>query len=144
MLFRSRLPQSQGERSDLALQQGMLSERIGLFYAAHNYGIKEPWVLEEMNYSMQAYEKGMGQLRSTTWNGGETHALTQLDIQWHAARGGLQQVTSGNTAPALVAVAMESLYQQSNELGALYREDDRMAMLGGSLAQGLASNVASE
>ncbi|MFZ5602700.1 MAG: type IV pili methyl-accepting chemotaxis transducer N-terminal domain-containing protein [Pseudomonadota bacterium] len=142
--WQMRLPQNQGERSDLALQQGMLSERIGLFYAAHNYGINEPWVLEEMNYSMQAYEKGMSQLRSAAWNDGETRALTQLDTQWHAARGGLQQVTSGRSAPALVAVAMESLYQQSNELGALYREDDRMEMLGRGITMGLASNVPME
>ena len=143
--WKARLPQHVGERSELAQQQGMLSERAGVYFAAHNYGIHEPWVLEEMRYSMRAYENGLTELREIAAANGETRALTQLDTQWHALRSGLQQTNASNTAPAMAAV--ESLYQQSGELGALYREDDRMVIRHGHgprLDIGLAANVSAD
>src|SRR5690606_31123587 len=62
--WRLRLPQERGLFNELALQQSMLSERIGLFYTAHFYGIDQPWVLEELNLSIREYEKGMPALRA--------------------------------------------------------------------------------
>ncbi len=139
--WQARLPQHVGERSELAQQQGMLSERMGVYFAAYQYGIHESWVQEEMRYSMRAFDDGLNELRDAARDYGDSPVLTQLDAQWKSVRGGLQ---TGAVASSSTLAAVESLFQHSGELGALYREDDRMVMRHGysrGLDIGLASNL---
>lgn len=142
--WQARLPQTRSEKSDLAWQQSMLSERIGLFYTAHFYGIDEPWVLEELNHSIKAYEKGMTQLRGAARVAEDGKVLAQLDSQWSYAKLGLQQFNKGSYVPVVVSVAMESMYQQTNQLGDRYLDQDRLAMNEGRVAVGLAANMNGE
>lgn len=139
-LWQARLPHDRGERNDLALQQGMLSERIGLFYAAQAYGIHDNRVRDELRYSMRAFEQGMGQLQAAASEVQDSRLLALLRNQWTFARQGLKQRADAGT----MTVAMETLYQQSNELGDRFRDEDRLVMNAASLPIGLAANVTAD
>ncbi len=142
--WRLRLPQQRGLFNELALQQSMLSERIGLYYAAHYYGVDEPWVLEELNLSINEYEKGMAQLRAASAGNDEQKTLELLQNQWNYAKLGLQKFNQGNYVPVVISVAMESMYAQSNQLGEQFRDADRIAMSEGRLNVGLAANMSAD
>jgi len=142
--WRLRLPQERGLFNELALQQSMLSERIGLFYTAHFYGIDQPWVLEELNLSIREYEKGMPALRAAARHAGDGKVVDLLQNQWNYAKLGLQKFNEGNYVPVVMSVAMESMYAQSNQLGELFRNEDRIAMNQGRVDVGLAVNVVTE
>lgn len=142
--WRLRLPQERGLFNELALQQSMLSERIGLFYTAHFYGIDQPWVLEELNLSIREYEKGMPALRAAARHAGDEKVVDLLQNQWNYAKLGLQKFNEGNYVPVVMSVAMESMYAQSNQLGELFRNEDRIAMNQGRVDVGLAVNVVAE
>lgn len=142
--WRLRLPQERGLFNELALQQSMLSERIGLFYTAHFYGIDQPWVLEELNLSIREYEKGMPALRAAARHAGDGKVVDLLQNQWNYAKLGLQKFNEGNYVPVVMSVAMESMYAQSNQLGELFRNEDRIAMNQGRVDVGLAVNVVAE
>lgn len=139
-----RLPQDRGQFNELALQQSMLSERIGLFYTAHYYGIGEPWVLEELNLSIREYEKGMNDLRTAARERGDQKALAMLQNHWNYAKLGLKKFNDGDYVPVVISVAMESMYAQSNQLGEQFRTEDRIAMNEGRVNVGLAVNVSAE
>ena len=139
-----RLPQERGQFNELALQQSMLSERIGLFYTAHYYGIGEPWVLEELNLSIREYEKGMGELHDAAQERGDGKALAMLQNHWNYAKLGLQKFNDGSYVPVVISVAMESMYAQSNQLGEQFRNEDRIAMNEGRVNVGLAAHVSAE
>lgn len=142
--WRMRLPQERGFANELALQQSMLSERIGLFYTAHFYGINQPWVLEELNLSIREYEKGMAALHAAARESGDSKAVDLLQNQWTYAKLGLKKFNEGNYVPVVVSVAMESMYAQSNQLGEQFRDEDRIAMNLGRVDVGLAVNVTTD
>src|SRR5690606_1318351 len=139
--WRLRLPQGRGLLNELALQQSRLSERIGLFYTAQFYGIDQRWVLEELNLSIREYEKGMPALRAAARHAGDGKVVDLLQNQWNYAKLGLQKFNEGNYVPVVMSVAMESMYAQSNQLGELFRNEDRIAMNQGRVDVGLAVNV---
>ena len=142
--WRLRLPQERGQFNELALQQSMLSERIGLYYAAHFYGMNQPWVLEELNMSIQEYEKGMSALRAAASERGNQKSVDMLENQWHYARSGLDKVNAGKRETGGISVAMESMLAQSDQLGEQFRDEDRIAMNAGRVSTGLAANVPAE
>ena len=139
-----RLPQERGQFNELALQQSMLSERIGLYYTAHFYGVDERWVLDELNLSINEYEKGMTALRNAANARGDQKALDMLQNQWTYAKLGLKKFNDGNYVPVVISVAMESMYTQSNQLGEQFRDEDRIAMNEGRVNVGLAVNVTAD
>lgn len=139
-----RLPQGGEQTHEQALQQSMLSERIGLLYAAHTFGVNEPWVLEELNLSMREYDKGLVALQAVVRDGDPLLTLDTLRQQWRDVRDGLQRLTETRAAPALLMVAMESLYSQGVQLGEQCREEKRLAMQGKAVKVGLVANVTAE
>ena len=138
--WQSRLPLERGGLDTLAQQQAMLSERVGLYYAALAYGVDAPWVRDELHYSVSAFEKGMKQLQSDSVGGHDNRLLGLLQNQWNYIRSGLQQSTHTTSGLAL-NVAMESLYTESNQLGERFHKQDRIAMNMPSVGVGLAAYV---
>lgn len=140
--WKVRLPGVHGSSIDLATQQSMLSERIGAFYAAQYLGVDQPWMAQELKHSIEAYEQGMVALRESEQRGQVNVALmAQLNSNWEYAKLGLSQFQKGQFVPVVIAVTMESMYQQTNTLGAAYHVQERIALNSGVGSAGLAANI---
>ena len=130
-----RLPRGVGDNMGLAMHQSMLSERIGLFYVAHYYGMNDAWVLDELQHSVSAYEQGMDHILAQA--DAEPEMLKQLASNWDYAKFGLEQFDNGQLVPLVMTVTMESMYHQTNTLGDAYHLKSQLAL---NDAQGLANS----
>ncbi len=124
-LWQARLPEQFGEDMNLAMQQSMLSERIGVLYTAHYYGINDDWVQKELQFTVNAYDQGMQSIAVKSEIEKET--LNQLVSNWEYAKFGLEQFNAKKFIPVVMAVTVESMYHQTNSLGESYLQRDRLA-----------------
>ena len=124
-LWQARLPAQFGTEMEQALEQSMLSERIGVLYTAHYYGINDEWVQKELQYTVKAYEKGMQTI--TSKSDIEKDTLNQLVSNWEYAKFGLEQFNNEKLIPVVMAVTVESMYHQTNSLGEGYLQRARVA-----------------
>lgn len=124
-LWQTRVPVQFGADMGLALQQSMLSERIGVLYTAHYFGIDEDWVQQELQHTVSAYEQGMKTLAAKS--DVEKETLQQLVSNWEYAKFGLEQFNADKFVPVVMAVTVESMYHQTNTLGDSYMQRDRVA-----------------
>lgn len=140
--WKTRLPQSYGDSIDLAMQQSMLSERIGAYYVAQYLGIAQTWMTRELEYAIVAYEDGMVAIRQDGEQGNvPAQLMSQLNSNWEYAKMGLSQFQKGHFVPVVITVTMESMYEQTNILGAAYHVQERLAMNNVIGKSGLAANV---
>lgn len=110
-----------GHLVDTSSQQSMLSERIGMFYAAHFYGLKNEWVITELNFTLRAYEKGLQELLSYHENTKEIDDnIARLSNQWEYAKMSLKKFNSGQYLPHVIAVTVDTMMQRSNKIASLY------------------------
>lgn len=142
--WQARLPSSYGERIDLAQQQSMLSERIGVFYLAQYMGVNADWLQAELSHTVAAYEQGMESLRLASEDAAvDPLIVAQLSSNWEYAKLGLEQFSDGKYVPVVMSVTMESMVKQTNTLAAAYHIRDRIAMNGGRILaeSSLAANI---
>lgn len=133
-----RLPGEQGLSSELAFQQSMLSERIGLLQAARDYGMDDQGIQQEIEASVAAYESGLRTLKMVVQGSPEAAAVASMQQRWNAVKQKMQTTETGS--PAVLA-ALESLHNQSNQLGDHFHKGDQAAQ-GRSVQQmGLAAQI---
>ncbi len=136
-----------GHLVDTSSQQSMLSERIGMFYAAHFYGLKNEWVISELNFTLRAYEKGLQELLSYSENTKEIDDnIARLSNQWEYAKMSLKKFNSGQYLPHVIAVTVDTMMQRSNKIANLYATNKMQDTLhyGQIQVPGLASTVGAE
>ncbi|OUR92511.1 hypothetical protein A9Q81_16305 [Gammaproteobacteria bacterium 42_54_T18] len=132
---------------DTSSQQSMLSERIGMFYAAHFYGLKNEWVISELNFTLRAYEKGLQELLSYSENTKEIgDNIARLSNQWEYAKMSLKKFNSGQYLPHVIAVTVDTMMQRSNKIANLYAANKTQDSLhyGQIEVPGLASTVGAD
>lgn len=136
-----------GHLVDTSSQQSMLSERIGMFYAAHFYGLKNEWVISELNFTLKAYEKGLQELLSYSENTKEIgDNIARLSNQWEYAKMSLKKFNSGQYLPHVIAVTVDTMMQRSNKIANLYAANEVGDTIQYSQIQvpGLASTIGGE
>ncbi|OUS32346.1 hypothetical protein A9Q99_00695 [Gammaproteobacteria bacterium 45_16_T64] len=110
-----------GHLVDTSSQQSMLSERIGMFYAAHFYGLKNEWVINELNFTLSAYEKGIKELLANNQGSKEIDDnIARLSNQWEYAKMSLEKFNAGQYLPHVIAVTVDTMMQRSNKIAHLY------------------------
>lgn len=140
--WKNRLPNANAESIDLANGQSMLSERIGVYYAARAMGLDSLWVSSELEHTVEAYEDGMAALQYFEKRGQfNTALMAQLNSNWEYAKMGLSHFQEGHFVPTVIAVTMESMFEQTNTLGASYHVQERIAMNANLNSRGLAANM---
>lgn len=142
--WQARLPHLYGERIDLAQQQSMLSQRIGVYYLAQYICVEADWLQDEMQFTVTAYETGMEELRLASEDAAvDPLIVAQLSSNWDYAKLGLEQFSSGKYVPVVMSVTMESMVKQTDTLAAAYHIRDRIAMNGGRILgeSSLAANI---
>ncbi len=106
---------------ELANKQGMLSERIGMYYAAHYYGIRESWVIDELNKALKGFSDGFQALNSLQDRLPETsEPLENIKQQWEYAKLSLQQYNKGHYVPVMVSVTTDSMLEQMSLVASRY------------------------
>ncbi|MCG8670898.1 MAG: hypothetical protein MI867_15915 [Pseudomonadales bacterium] len=111
------------EALNLAHMQAMLSERIGLLYAAHYYGLKDDWVVMELNETLQAYESSLAFLKRFTGKDSEVAKnLEQVGHQWTYAKQGFAKFNQGHYLPKVIAVTMGTMQQEMNTVARHYSQ----------------------
>ena len=136
-----------GHLVDTSSQQSMLSERIGMFYAAHFYGLKNEWVISELNFTLKAYEKGLQELLSYSENTKEIDDnIARLSNQWEYAKMSLKKFNSGQYLPHVIAVTVDTMMHRSNKIANLYAANKTQDTLHYDQIQvpGLASTIGAE
>ena len=132
------------EALNLAHMQAMLSERIGLLYGAHYYGLKDDWVLGELNATLFEYEKGLNFLTRFLDNEASVVAnLEQVTNQWTYAKEGFARFNQGHYLPKLIAVTMDSMEAEMSKMAIHYStvyEERNNSMVTLSVP-GLAANI---
>ena len=136
-----------GHLVDTSSQQSMLSERIGMFYAAPFYGLKNEWVISELNFTLKAYEKGLQELLSYSENTKEIDDnIARLSNQWEYAKMSLKKFNSGQYLPHVIAVTVDTMMHRSNKIANLYAANKTQDTLHYDQIQvpGLASTIGAE
>lgn len=106
---------------NLSNHQSMLSERIGMYYSAHFFGVQEDWVITELNLSLKAFSDGMNELYSAdTAPTGMLQALSNIDNQWEYVKHGLVQFNKGQYVPLIITVTMESMLENMSQMANIY------------------------
>ena len=140
--WKTRLPNANGDSIDMATEQSMLSERIGVFYAARYLGLDADWITAELDFTINAYDEGIMALREYEKQGRfNAELMAQLNSNWEYAKMGLSHFQQGHFVPVVIAVTMESMFEQTNTLGAAYHVQERIAMNTGVDRSGLAANI---
>ncbi|MDX1693926.1 MAG: hypothetical protein R3208_09185 [Ketobacteraceae bacterium] len=132
------------EALNLAHMQAMLSERIGLLYSAHYYGLTNDWIVMELNATLHEYERGLGFL-DRFLNNEQTVAdhLEQVSNQWAYAKQGFSRFNQGQYLPKVIAVTVDSMGNEMAEMARYYtalHEDKRESIVTLSVP-GLAANM---
>lgn len=106
---------------DLSNHQSMLSERIGMYYSAHFFGVQEDWVITELNLSLKAFSAGMDELYSTDTAPSEMlQSLSSIENQWEYVKHGLVQFNKGQYVPLIITVTMESMLDNMSQMANIY------------------------
>lgn len=120
----SGLPSSRElELVNLANFQAMLSERIGLLYAAHYYGVKQDWVVMELNETLYEYESSLDYLERFVGKDSSTvKHLEQVNNQWNFAKQGFAKFNQGHYLPKVIAVTVASMQQEMQQVASHYSQ----------------------
>lgn len=109
------------EALNLAHLQAMLSERIGLLYAAHYYGLKTDWVVMELNETLHEYERRLDFFERFVADENKVALhLEQVNNQWIYAKQGLAKFNQGHYLPKVIAVTMNSMREQMVHVASYY------------------------
>ncbi|MCG8314040.1 MAG: hypothetical protein MI976_12585 [Pseudomonadales bacterium] len=109
------------EALNLSHLQAMLSERMGMLYAAHYFGLKSDWVVMELNETLQAYESSLEYLErfASSDKAVQVH-LEQVRNQWVYAKQGFAKFNQGHYLPKVIAVTVDSMQNQMGQVAHYY------------------------
>ena len=110
------------EALNLAHMQAMLSERIGLLYGAHFYGLKDDWVVGELNATLHEYERGLVFLERFLGEDKRAEHLDQVASQWAYAKQGFARFNEGQYLPKVIAVTMNSMQTEMAQMAEYYAD----------------------
>lgn len=109
------------EALNLSHQQAMLSERMGMLYAAHYFGLKSDWVVMELNETLHAYESSLEYFeRFASSDQAVQQHLEQVRNQWTYAKQGFAKFNQGHYLPKVIAVTVDSMQSQMGEVAHYY------------------------
>jgi len=105
-------------------RQRMLSQRIGMLYAASSWGIREKReVIKKFNIALKEYDLALTDLNTSKMNNKKiSKALRKVSSNWEFSRSGFNLMDSQRYVPFVIQVTTETMLKYMNKITDMYED----------------------
>lgn len=102
-------------------RQRMLSQRIGMLYSAHSWGVDNRNLSKNLEIAIKEYDDALVLLQASPINTKEiSKALAKVANKWEFSRSGFSQMDNERYVPFIIQVTTESMLKKMNKITGLY------------------------
>lgn len=107
-------------------RQRMLSQRIAKLYSMISLLGDSQQHGQALQLAIKEFDEALAVLLNSPENTHfVTHKLKKVATQWNFSKQGFKALTKGDTAPLVISMTTESIFDQMNDITDLYEEIDR-------------------
>jgi len=105
-------------------RQRMLSQRIGMLYAASSWGIREKReVIKKFKIALKEYDQALVELNTSQLNNNKiSKALRKVSSNWEFSRSGFDLMDSQRYVPFVIQVTTETMLKYMNKITDMYED----------------------